>query len=445
MNLTVFIVIPPAVGHFNAIQSVANYLIAKGYEVWFLSSPSFRGIVEGNKFLFKALEGVPFGLGYEKSIAQQNEGLTYIQDLNLRVTDFVFNLRRSAFIDILTIKKPNIVLVDAIISTDIVVLQSIDKNIRVGIIQTMFSTAFSIDTPPLSASYLPPKNGLTNKSSLLWHKLTFKKQLQNCWPYLKYFGYSNKYIIEKHLSTALKLKHKSCFSVEFENITELILVPEELNFISSNEFYSSHYLGQNIDLNKNNPLEPKILAIVQSIQSTNQRLIYCSLGTQYDNNEAHKVADLFKKLISMFEKQNDWVAILSASFYSDFQKICDTVYLCNSLSQLKILQYADIMIGHGGLNSVKECVNFEVPMLLFPLNHKWDQPGNAARVVYHEIGLRGDIEKDTPTQINAKINELLTNPKYKTNITAMKNRIDQNPAYKPERILEIIENLPYLV
>ena len=33
-------------------------------------------------------------------------------------------------------------------------------------------------------------------------------------------------------------------------------------------------------------------------------------------------------------------------------------------------------------------------MLLFPLNNKWDQNGTAARVVYHGLGLKSDLNEN---------------------------------------------------
>lgn len=61
--------------------------------------------------------------------------------------------------------------------------------------------------------------------------------------------------------------------------------------------------------------------------------------------------------------------------------------------QLDLLKRAKMMITHGGASSVKECLYFGVPMIVIPI--AYDMHGNAARVVYHGVGLRADLRKLT--------------------------------------------------
>ncbi|WP_225587439.1 glycosyltransferase [Methylomonas fluvii] len=68
------------------------------------------------------------------------------------------------------------------------------------------------------------------------------------------------------------------------------------------------------------------------------------------------------------------------------------------------------MITHGGPNSIKECIFFGVPMIVFPL---WfDQPGNVARVTYHGLGLKGDFKTINGNKLRELITEVTTNTKY---------------------------------
>jgi zeaxanthin glucosyltransferase len=53
------------------------------------------------------------------------------------------------------------------------------------------------------------------------------------------------------------------------------------------------------------------------------------------------------------------------------------------------------MINHGGMGSIKECLQANVKMLSYPLNPKTDQKGNAVRVKALGFGLKGDIKKDS--------------------------------------------------
>jgi zeaxanthin glucosyltransferase len=55
-----------------------------------------------------------------------------------------------------------------------------------------------------------------------------------------------------------------------------------------------------------------------------------------------------------------------------------------------------MVINHGGMNTIYECIMAEKPMIVFPLSLKTDQNGNAARVVFHEIGVRGSHQEKHP-------------------------------------------------
>jgi UDP:flavonoid glycosyltransferase YjiC (YdhE family) len=89
---------------------------------------------------------------------------------------------------------------------------------------------------------------------------------------------------------------------------------------------------------------------------------------------------------------------------------------------LQVLKHADVFITHGGFNSIKEAIHAGVPLLAYPVHHEFDPNGNTARVVYHKVGLGGDAETDSIAEIRQKIQTLLEDPQYKTNILAMKTR-----------------------
>jgi zeaxanthin glucosyltransferase len=82
-----------------------------------------------------------------------------------------------------------------------------------------------------------------------------------------------------------------------------------------------------------------------------------------------------------------------------------------------MLGRASIMITHGGLGGVKEAIFFGVPMIVFPC--RWDQPHNAARIVYHGLGVRGDINNDSVGQIHSLIDAVDKDPQFKSRIDAM--------------------------
>jgi UDP:flavonoid glycosyltransferase YjiC (YdhE family) len=95
-------------------------------------------------------------------------------------------------------------------------------------------------------------------------------------------------------------------------------------------------------------------------------------------------------------------------------------YAFKKVSQLQILKHSDVFVTHGGLNSIKEAVYAEVPMLVYPVHPQYDPVGNAARVFFHRLGLKGDIGSESIDGLKAKISELVSNKIFKENIRRLK-------------------------
>jgi MGT family glycosyltransferase len=79
--------------------------------------------------------------------------------------------------------------------------------------------------------------------------------------------------------------------------------------------------------------------------------------------------------------------------------------------QLAILSRATVMVTHAGLNSVKESISMGVPMVALPVAR--DQPGNAARIAYHGLGVHLDYRRLTPTGLRAAIDLVRKTPTYR--------------------------------
>lgn len=126
---------------------------------------------------------------------------------------------------------------------------------------------------------------------------------------------------------------------------------------------------------------------------------------------------------------------------SNFYPVPDNLFVFEFVPQVDLLQYCDIMITHGGMNTITECVFCEVPMLIYPLSPFWDQPGNSARAVFHGLGLRGKIDKDSAKTISKKLNQIKSNYDfYKKNVKTMMRKFEEknNSAEAIEIIGKII-------
>jgi zeaxanthin glucosyltransferase len=99
-----------------------------------------------------------------------------------------------------------------------------------------------------------------------------------------------------------------------------------------------------------------------------------------------------------------------------------------------------MVINHGGMNTIYESIMAEKPMIVFPLSLKTDQNGNAARVVFHEIGVRGIIRKSNPKSIAALLGKVIVDEDlYRRNLKKLKSNFVDKSAYTLELIDHIIK------
>ena len=48
---------------------------------------------------------------------------------------------------------------------------------------------------------------------------------------------------------------------------------------------------------------------------------------------------------------------------------------------------------------------------------RFDQNGNAARIAYHDLGIRGDKDQDSPATIRQNLMTIFSDTRYKENVT----------------------------
>jgi len=166
--------------------------------------------------------------------------------------------------------------------------------------------------------------------------------------------------------------------------------------------------------------------------------VFCTLGSE-SANLAHS-RQFFEKVIEAFAAKPEWqlvVAISDRMQTSEFCNVPANVVLVNWAPHLEILKRAAVMINHGGLGTVKECILSSVPMIVFPSTS--DQPGNAARIVYHGLGLMGEIGKVNALQLRTMVQTVLEDPCFKERTQAMGDKFREMDDC--QRGVEIVEDL----
>lgn len=101
---------------------------------------------------------------------------------------------------------------------------------------------------------------------------------------------------------------------------------------------------------------------------------------------------------------------------------CGATQVTSFADQAAVLQQAQAVITHGGLNTVIDAVESATPLLTMPL--AFDQPGVAARVVWSGIGRRVSRFASSRT-IAASLQRLLDDDSYRQRLTAIAAQLKQ--------------------
>ena len=222
------------------------------------------------------------------------------------------------------------------------------------------------------------------------------------------------------------------FDFCLRNIPELVLGARELELPRSKPVRSQvHYLGPCVALQR-----PESSWRWDSLQ-LRRYLVLCSLGT-VEGGRNRTALRFIRRVMAAFSGDEHVSLIVSTGSDSLAEQLrreaSPNVHVFAAVPQLEILARARVMITHGGSNSLKECICSGVPPLVYP--GQADQPGNAARVVYHGIGLRGSRRRDSARTVRHKVMQLIHDRSAHDRLAHMRTCFLSYPNVELERLLE---------
>ena len=195
-------------------------------------------------------------------------------------------------------------------------------------------------------------------------------------------------------------------------VPELVLCPAEFDFPEAvARKKHRYYLGPEVDLQrKEEPFDWERI-------DTRKPLIYCSLGTQAQfYSETTRLFQIIIDALSGLPQYQMIVATGRNISHDDLQRVPPNVHLFNYVPQSQILEKASVLITHGGLLTVKDAIFFGVPMIVFP--GLYDQPQNSGRVVYHGLGLKGDMRSTTVEEVRVLIERVAQIDSFRERVRA---------------------------
>jgi UDP:flavonoid glycosyltransferase YjiC (YdhE family) len=299
--------------------------------------------------------------------------------------------------------------------------------------------------PPINSLIFPDKSKAINRAVSWFY---FIRSAKSFVAKIKFFGRSDAGMIKRRMrrnqmSEGYHSEEKTPYAIPFNHIDEFILAPREFDFPRNNKSVLEHYVGFMLDEERAEKPNRRYKTIRKRLKANKDHLIYCSFGTAKTEN-TYAADSFINKLLNVVRNRPCFliISITATQHRAVRHDLPDNVVFLTTAPQLEILSMASLFITHGGLNSIKEAVYAGVPMLVYPLNPKMDQKGNSTRVVFHGLGLRGDLRKDSEEVIEKKIDELLENPTYKQKILELKAIDRTYTAGKFRKLFNDLKPLP---
>ena len=169
-----------------------------------------------------------------------------------------------------------------------------------------------------------------------------------------------------------------------------------------------------------------------------QALIYCSFGAWHKGDDG----SFFRNIVDAVRPHPEWDVVIGLGGRLDCSALGDipsNVHVFSWAPQMEVLSHADLAVHHAGISSVNESIVSGVPMVLYPFDFL-DQPGNAARVAYHSMGVVGDRDRDHADDIKRRIETVLNESGYREKVQLMRERFE-NSMHGDPAIQAIIERL----
>lgn len=398
---TVLICLIPAISHFYPTTPLARKLNQLGYNVIYCGFPNTKEVVEEAGFKF-----IPLTSASDEEIrllrlsGQVRRAVRQHRALSEEIKDIVRSHRVS-------------LMVFDIARFELYFLPSVELKIPAISFWTLSgSTRISRSIPPNSSGMIPRVRGLQFQPLFLWVRRYVRREWSKPSVLLSKFFYP--YPQLRKVARQRKLRwHYNIYGPYLDN-PKVILGSSHFEFPKTPSD-DTVYLGLCIDEHRS-----KCKQVIDTID-TSKPIIYCTLGTM---SKRYPSAELFyRSLIDMFYANPRWQGVIhigNFDFDDSLPNIPENVLLVDSCPQLEIIKMSSLVLCHGGYGTIKECIYFGVPMIVFPCI--FDQHGNAARVSFHKIGIACNIQDVEARCLEQTVAKMLTTDLYKENIEHMRQR-----------------------
>ncbi len=340
-----------------------------------------------------------------------------------RIAAGIEALGMQAFVHLLDRERPDLLLLDCELHEHIIT--AVSRAVPVALLSPFLNHWRSAALPPLQSALIPGHGfaGSPLGLTLAWWRVHAQR-----WWFQRRVALRNGFC-ERRAVLLAYAKQVGFDPGQFDRYSWVTLLSyRRLPVLSTNTFALEfphtppahlHYLGAMVRTAQmeravSGELASTLAGLYAQRQQGSISLLYCNLSTMGNEDQAFA-----RKLIQAVGVRPDWRLILGLGGQThQFASLPRNVHAFDWLPQLQVLAHADCAITHGGVNTINECIDTQVPMLVCS-GERYDQPGCAARVRYHGIGLCTPRVSTSVEALNALLNEVMESPRIREALRAM--------------------------
>ncbi|MEO0425280.1 MAG: nucleotide disphospho-sugar-binding domain-containing protein [Pseudomonadota bacterium] len=393
--------------HLNACLALAERLAAAGHTVLLASA---RHAIADRV----AQEGVAFMALGEGPVAGETVGAGPRRQARFEAALQGFGIK--ALIDAW---RPDLVLVDS--EYHAVILQLLGLGVRPLILEYHIAPRRRPGLPPPTSSIVPGEGAMSRlRGAAQWWSLLLRRRARLALGALRARG-KDDLSAWKRIARRERLDWRDTVRTDhwpiltYPKLTHLYLNSGALQFPGHGE--DPAYVGPMVQTARAESSQGDAIDDVRRYLSSRDRsrpLVACLMGSILSLPDfLRRVRDAahgapFDLLIAHGKRLQ----------ISDLAPLPENVYAASYVPQLEVLKAAQALVCHGGIATVNEAVLAQVPMLVCS-GGSLDEYGNAARVVYHQLGLRLDLERAKVGELRQAIETLLQGRHFREGLARM--------------------------
>jgi len=214
------------------------------------------------------------------------------------------------------------------------------------------------------------------------------------------------------------------------------------DFVHESEWLNLYLYPDEVDYPRARPLGSRWHNLQSSVRTTDPAwelppslrdregpLVYLSLGSLGSAD-----VELMRKLIAELAEAPYRIVVSMGPQHAELE-LAGNMAGEEFLPQTEVLPKVDLVITHGGNNTVTECLHFGKPMVVLPIF--WDQHDNAQRIDETGFGARLDTYRHSGEELTGAIVRLLADEELRARLAATSERL--RAARGTERAADLIE------